>query len=158
MLRLTSADKHTIFRFSDYCRKELGLWDKNIEAEILEDIVLDGELFYHLQEEEHFSPDILGTLKDIYGFLVFNLSIPLQQVTFGADGFEVSRSDNEKEPFVKCKLTDEGLVVTLKNTSHKLKHFKYDHANTLRIGNKDRTKFLEDFANLKKALILSKNS
>lgn len=156
LLRLTSADKHTIFRFSDYCREELGLWDKNIEAEILEDIVLDGELFYHLQEEEHFSPDILSILKDIYGFLVFDLAIPLQQVTFRADGFEVFCDDNESNPFVKCKITEEGLYVTLKDTSRKLKHFKYDHANTLHFGEKDRTKFLEDFASLKKALILSK--
>lgn len=156
LLNLTSNDKHTIFRFSDYCREELGLWDKNIEKEILDDIVLDGELFYHLQEEKYFSTDILSSLKDIYGYLVFDLSIPLQQITFQPDGYEAYQDNKTSTPFIKCKIAELGLFITLSNTAHKMKYFKFSEDGTLLVGAKDRNKFVEDFPNLKKALMLSK--
>lgn len=158
LLNLTSTDKHTIFRFSDYCREELGLSNKNIEKEILEDIVLSGELFYHLEEEDNLSFEIINTLKDIYGYLVFDMSIPLQQITFQVDGFEVYGKTINKPPFVKCKVTEEGLFITLTNMNHKMKYFTFDTNNVLHIKATDRNKFLEDFVNLKKELVLSKDN
>lgn len=152
MLNLTSTDKHTVFRFSDYCREELGLSDKNIEKEILEDIVLDGELFYHLEEEDQYSPDLLSILKEIYGFLVFDLSVPLQRISFLSDGFEAHKKRVTEEPFVKCRISEEGLAITLSHTDHKLRHFKFDENKTLHVAPGDRVKFMEDFATLQKNL------
>lgn len=158
ILNLTSSDRHTIFRFADYCREELGLWDKNIEKEILDDIVLDGELFYHLEEEAHCSPDILSILKNVYGYVVFDLFIPLQRITFQPDGFEVYQKDNTTA-FVKCRVMENELLVTLLNKENcKMKNFKFDDENRLHIGAKDRNRFLEDFPVLQKALYTSRNN
>lgn len=156
LLNLTSTDKHTIFRFADYCREELGLSNKNIEKEILEDIVLSGELFYHLEEEDSLSVEIINTLKDIYGYIVFEMSIPLQQITFLANGFEVYGKSTSKPPFVKCEVTEEGLFIALTNQNHIMRYFSFDSNNTLHIKPTERSKFLEDFTNLKRELQLSK--
>lgn len=155
MLNLTSTDKHTVFRFSDYCREELGLSSKNIEKEILEDIVLSGELFYHLEEEELFSPDMLNVLKDIYGFLVFEMSIPLQRITFQPDGFEVYNKGTNKAPFLMCKIAEDGLYITMSDTTSKLRHFKFDENKTLQVKTTDKNKFIEDFEDLKRGIELS---
>lgn len=158
LLNLTSTDRHIVFRFSDYCREDLGLSSQNIQKEILEDIVYDGELFYHLEEEAHLSPNILNTLKDIYGYFVFDLSTPLQRIVFQPDGFEIYKSEVHKELMVRCKVIKESLYVTLPGNNYKMKHFTPDDTHTIQIVPQSRNKFIEDFEGVKAMLKRSKDN
>lgn len=159
ILDITSADKHMVFCFSDSCRQELGLSNRNIEKEILEDIVLDGELFLNLKQSEIYPKDLIETLKDIYGYLVFDMSIPLQQITFASDGFVVFGDEKKQDTFIKCNINENELILQLPKADNNLrtKHFKLDEEKNIKIKTEERNIFLEDFGKLQNEIELIRN-
>ncbi|MFV0417791.1 MAG: hypothetical protein ACK5KT_03515 [Dysgonomonas sp.] len=146
ILSITSADKHMIFRFSDFCRQELGLSSRAIEKQILEDIVLDGELFLYLKQSNVYSNDLIENLKDIYGCLVFDLSIPLQQMTFESDGFIAFLDETKQDILIKCNITENKLSLYMPRakTGFKTKHYKFNEQRSLDVMAGERNKFLDD--------------
>ncbi|MFV0536178.1 MAG: hypothetical protein ACK5M3_02270 [Dysgonomonas sp.] len=158
-LSITSTDKHMVFCFSDSCRQELGLSNKNIEKEILEDIVLDGELFLNLKQSNIYPKDLIENMKDIYGYLVFNLSVPLQQITFTSYGFVAFDDGDKQDIFIECNINDTELMLHIPkaNNEFKTKHFKPDHQKNISIKAGSRNIFLDDFDKLQHAIKLIRN-
>ncbi len=159
ILNITSSDKHMVFCFSDACRQELGLSNRNIEKEILEDIVLDGELFLNLKQSNTYPKDLIENMKDIYGYLVFNLSIPLQQITFTDYGFTAFEDENKQDIFIECNINETELILHMPkaNNEFKTKHFKLDQQKNFHIKTGTRNIFLDDFDKLQHEIRLIRN-
>lgn len=154
ILNITSTDKHMIFCFSDFCRQELGLSSKNIEKEILEDIVLDSELFLHLKNTNDYPNDLIENMKDIYGHLVFNLCIPLQQISFANNGFTVFSDEEKSTVLIQCNIDETNLSLYIPKVGKdlKTKHFKIDDQKTISIKTGERKSFSEDFTSIQNEL------
>ena len=154
MLSINSTDKHMLLRFADYCREELGLSNKNIEKEILEDIVLDSELFTQLKQLKRYPVNLIETLKDMYGYVVLDMSIPLQQIAYTSNGFTVQSIDSD-DTLMECMLNNNELTAYIAHpTNHKMKHFKLDASNRFTITAAERDMFLDDFTNIQKSIQL----
>lgn len=154
ILTLNSNHKQGIFRFADYCREELGLSDKNLEKEIIEDIILQGELFYNLEQDNH--PLEINTefnIKDIYGFLVFDLNLPLENITFLPNGFQAYTNKNHTDTtcFLKCIIIDQEIHLNIPvNTS--LNNFEKIDKNTIIIKASEREKVIRLQNTIEKAI------
>lgn len=159
VLSITSADKHMVFRFSDFCRQELGLSSRGIEKEILEDIVLDGELFLYLKQSNTYPNDLIESLKDIYGCLVFDLAIPLQQITFDNASFIAFADEEKQDTLIRCNITEDKLSLHIPkaNKGFKTKHFRLDEQKDLNIKAGERNKFLDDLGVLRHEIQHIKN-
>lgn len=159
ILNITSSDKHMVFCFSDACRQELGLSNRNIEKEILEDIVLDGELFLNLKQSNNYPKDLIENMKDIYSYLVFNLSIPLQQIAFTGYGFTAFDDENKQDILIECNINETELILHMPkaNNEFKTKHFKLDQQKNMHIKTGKRNIFLDDFDKLQYAIRLLRN-
>lgn len=152
VLTLNISHKHTIFRFADYCREELGLSDKNLEKEILEDIVLQGELFYNLEQKEPLDFDTQETIKDIYGFLAFDLNLPIENIKFLPNGFEayINKSQNKTVRFLECLIDNQAIQVNLP-VHNMIKDFQLND-DIFKIKPSERNKFLAQRMNIEKAI------
>lgn len=152
ILTLNISHKHTIFRFADYCREELGLSDKNLEKEILEDIVLQGELFYNLEQKEALNFETQETIKDIYGFLAFDLNLPIENIKFLPNGFEayVNKNQNETVRFLECLIDNQEIYVNLP-VPNMVKNFQLNDG-TFTIKPSERNKFITEQVNIEKAI------
>lgn len=152
ILTLNISHKHTIFRFADYCREELGLSDKNLEKEILEDIVLQGELFYNLEQKEPLDFETQETIKDIYGFLAFDLNVPIENIKFLPNGFEayINKTQDKKRRFLECLIDNQEIDVNIP-VSDMIKDFQLN-GNTFKIKPSDRNKFLAQQVTIEKAI------
>ncbi|MDN3672438.1 hypothetical protein QWY99_05125 [Flavobacterium branchiarum] len=152
ILTLNISHKHTIFRFADYCREELGLSDKNLEKEILEDIVLQGELFYNLEQKEPLDFEIQETIKDIYGFLAFDLNVPIENIKFLPNGFEayINKTQDKKRRFIECLIDNQEIYVNIP-VSDMIKDFQLN-GNTFKIKPSDRNKFIAQQVTIEKAI------
>lgn len=152
ILTLNISHKHTIFRFADYCREELGLSDKNLEKEILEDIVLQGELFYNLEQKEPLDFETQETIKDIYGFLAFDLNVPIENIKFLPNGFEayINKTQDKKRRFLECLIDNQEIYVNIP-VSDMIKDFQLN-GNTFKIKPSDRNKFLAQQVTIEKAI------
>ncbi len=158
-LNITSTDKHMVFCFADSCRQELGLSNRNIEKEILEDIVLDGELFLNLRQSNTYPKDLIENMKDIYGYLVFNLSIPLQQIAFTGYGFVAFEDEQKQDIFTQCNINETELILHMPkaNDEFKTRHFKLDQQKNIYIRTGSRNIFLDDFDKLQHEIRLIRN-
>lgn len=152
ILTLNISHKHTIFRFADYCREELGLSDKNLEKDILEDIVLQGELFYNLEQKEPLDFETQETIKDIYGFLAFDLNVPIENIKFLPNGFEayINKTQDKKRRFLECLIDNQEIDVNIP-VSDMIKDFQLN-GNTFKIKPSDRNKFLAQQVTIEKAI------
>lgn len=152
ILTLNISHKHTIFRFADYCREELGLSDKNLEKEILEDIVLQGELFYNLEQKEPLDFETQETIKDIYGFLAFDLNVPIENIKFLPNGFEayINKTQDKKRRFLECLIDNQEIYVNIP-VSDMIKDFQLN-GNTFKIKPSDRNKFIAQQVTIEKAI------
>lgn len=155
--RLDSSDKQKIFRFADYCRQELGLSSKNMEKEILEDIVLQSELLHGLQHENPLLPETIETLKDIYGYLAFDLNI--REIVFINHGFEAYANSihYDHHRFLTCTIEDQNIHLIL-NGHHNIKELSpsFDNNRTVFVFSPDsRNKLSESFGKVEKAILLS---
>lgn len=152
MLTLNISHKHTIFRFADYCREELGLSDKNLEKEILEDIVLQGELFYNLEQKEPLDFETQETIKDIYGFLAFDLNIPIENIKFLPNGFEayINKTQDKKRRFLECLIDNQEIYVNIP-VSDMIKDFQLN-GNTFKIKPSERNKFVAQQTTIEQAI------
>lgn len=144
VLYLDSSDKQIVFRFADYCREELGLSDKTLEKEVLEDIVLQGELFYNIEETGELHPNVVDTIKDIYGYLVFDLELPVRNIVFTSKGFDVyiNKSREPKMCFLQCTFDISTVRLVLEH-EHVIKGFaanKEDNRSIFLFESSDRQK------------------
>lgn len=115
-VNLSASDKQIIFRFADCCREELGLSSKNIEKDILEDIVIQSELLTKLANSDDFDNEIIDTIKDIYGHLVFDMGIPNKNIQFLPNGFSAyaKKTHNETNCFLECSIDEEKVKLVLR--------------------------------------------
>lgn len=152
ILTLNISHKHTIFRFADYCREELGLSDKNLEKEILEDIVLQGELFCNLEQKVSLDFDTQETIKDIYGFLAFDLNIPIENIKFLPNGFEVfiNKTQDKKGRFLECSIDQQEIYINIP-VPDMIKDFQLND-NTFKIKPSERNKFIAQQVTIEKAI------
>ncbi|WP_165024260.1 hypothetical protein [Dysgonomonas sp. ZJ279] len=125
IVNLSSSDKQIVFRFADYCREELGLSTKNIEKDILEDIILQSELLSTMQQVDDIDANAIETIKDIYGYLVFDLNIRNQNVSFTSNGFKayINKKQTDDGCFLKCVI-DRDQVYLVLNKEYKTKEFE----------------------------------
>jgi hypothetical protein len=152
ILTLNISHKHTIFRFADYCREELGLSDKNLEKEILEDIVLQGELFYNLEQKEPLDFETQETIKDIYGFLAFDLNLPIENIKFLPNGFEayINKSQTKTVCFLECLIDNQEIHMKLP-VHNTIKGF-HINGTKLNVKPSERNKFIAQQTNIEKAI------
>ncbi|MBF7090851.1 hypothetical protein IUY40_04775 [Flavobacterium sp. ALJ2] len=152
ILTLNISHKHTIFRFADYCREELGLSDKNLEKEILEDIVLQGELFYNLEQKEPLDFETQETIKDIYGFLAFDLNLPIENIKFLPNGFEayINKSQTKTVRFLECLIDNQEIHMNLP-VYNMIKDFDLN-GTKFNIKPSERNKFIAQQINIEKAI------
>ena len=127
LLTLNSSDRQVVFRVVDYCREELGLSDKGLGKEVFEDIVLHGELLYNMDQVEKFDPETIETIKDIYGYLVFDLDLPYRNIDFVSDGINAYVNDKHIEIncFFKCIFRNQDVLLAL-NDSSPIKEFQVE--------------------------------
>lgn len=156
ILYLDSSDKQTIFRFADYCREELGLSDKTLEKETLEDIVLQGELFYNIEETGEFHPNVVDTIKDIYGYLVFDLDLPTRNIVFKSNGFDVyiTKIHEAEMCFLQCTF-DASTVRLVLEHDHVIKGFaknKEDNKSIFLFESSDREKVKLYISDIERAI------
>lgn len=165
ILYLDSSDKQTIFRFADYCREELGLSDKTLEKATLEDIVLQGELFYNIEETGELHPNVVDTIKDIYGYLVFDLDLPTRNIVFKSNGFDVyiTKTHEAEMCFLQCTF-DASTVRLVLEHDHVIKGFaknKEDNKSIFLFESSDREKvklYISDIERaIKQSYLQSKN-
>lgn len=156
VLYLDSSDKQIVFRFADYCREELGLSDKTLEKEVLEDIVLQGELFYNIEETGELHPNVVDTIKDIYGYLVFDLELPIRNIVFTSKGFDVyiNKSREPKMCFLQCTF-DISTVRLILEHEHVIKGFaanKEDNRSIFLFESSDRQKVKMYISDIERAI------
>lgn len=156
ILYLDSSDKQTIFRFADYCREELGLSDKTLEKETLEDIVLQGELFYNIEETGELHPNVVDTIKDIYGYLVFDLDLPTRNIVFKSNGFDVyiTKTHEAEMCFLQCTF-DASTVRLVLEHDHVIKGFaknKEDNKSIFLFESSDREKVKLYISDIERAI------
>lgn len=156
ILYLDSSDKQTIFRFADYCREELGLSDKTLEKETLEDIVLQGELFYNMEETGELHPNVVDTIKDIYGYLVFDLDLPTRNIVFKSNGFDVyiTKTHEAEMCFLQCTF-DASTVRLVLEHDHVIKGFaknKEDNKSIFLFESSDREKVKLYISDIERAI------
>ena len=156
ILYLDSSDKQTIFRFADYCREELGLSDKTLEKETLEDIVLQGELFYNIEEPGELHPNVVDTIKDIYGYLVFDLDLPTRNIVFKSNGFDVyiTKTHEAEMCFLQCTF-DASTVRLVLEHDHVIKGFaknKEDNKSIFLFESSDREKVKLYISDIERAI------
>lgn len=156
ILYLDSSDKQTIFRFADYCREELGLSDKTLEKETLEDIVLQGELFYNMEETGELHPNVVDTIKDIYGYLVFDLDLPTRNIVFKSNGFDVyiTKIHEAEMCFLQCTF-DASTVRLVLEHDHVIKGFaknKEDNKSIFLFESSDREKVKLYISDIERAI------
>lgn len=156
VLYLDSSDKQIVFRFADYCREELGLSDKTLEKEVLEDIVLQGELFYNIEETGELHPNVVDTIKDIYGYLVFDLELPVRNIVFTSKGFDVyiNKSREPKMCFLQCTF-DISTVRLILEHEHVIKGFaanKEDNRSIFLFESSDRQKVKMYISDIERAI------
>lgn len=156
VLYLDSSDKQIVFRFADYCREELGLSDKTLEKEVLEDIVLQGELFYNIEETGELHPNVVDTIKDIYGYLVFDLELPVRNIVFRSKGFDVyiNKSREPKMCFLQCTF-DISTVRLILEHEHVIKGFaanKEDNKSIFLFESSDRQKVKMYISDIERAI------
>ena len=156
ILYLDSSDKQTIFRFADYCREELGLSDKTLEKETLEDIVLQGELFYNIEETGELHPNVVDTIKDIYGYLVFDLDLPTRNIVFKSNGFDVyiTKIHEAEMCFLQCTF-DASTVRLVLEHDHVIKGFaknKEDNKSIFLFESSDREKVKLYISDIERAI------
>lgn len=156
VLYLDSSDKQIVFRFADYCREELGLSDKTLEKEVLEDIVLQGELFYNIEETGELHPNVVDTIKDIYGYLVFDLELPVRNIVFMSKGFDVyiNKSREPKMCFLQCTF-DISTVRLILEHEHVIKGFaanKEDNRSIFLFESSDRQKVKMYISDIERAI------
>ncbi len=156
ILYLDSSDKQTIFRFADYCREELGLSDKTLEKETLEDIVLQGELFYNIEETGELHPNVVDTIKDIYGYLVFDLDLPTRNIVFKSNGFDVyiTKIHEAEMCFLQCTF-DMSTVRLVLEHDHVIKGFaknKEDNKSIFLFESSDREKVKLYISDIERAI------
>lgn len=125
IVNFSSSDKQIMFRFADYCREELGLSSKNMEKDVLEDIILQSELLSSIQQVEDLDENVIETIKDIYGYLVFDMNIHNKNICFAANGFEAytNKKQNPTSCFVKCIIEHQTIYLIL-NQKYKIKEFE----------------------------------
>lgn len=155
-LYLDSSDKQIVFRFADYCREELGLSDKTLEKEILEDIVLQGELFYNIEETGELHPNLVDTIKDIYGYLVFDLDLPTRNIVFKPNGFNayISKRREDKMCFLQCTFNIDSVRLVLEH-DHIIKGFaknKEDNKSIFLFESDDRKKVKLYISDIERAI------
>lgn len=156
ILYLDSSDKQIVFRFADYCREELGLSDKTLEKEVLEDIVLQGELFYNIEQTGELHPNVVDTIKDIYGYLVFDLELPARNIVFNPKGFDayISKSRDAKMCFLECTF-DISTVRLVLGHDHIIKGFatnKEDNRSIFIFESSDRQKVKLYISDIERAI------
>lgn len=144
IVHLNSNEKQIVFRFADYCREELGLSDKNIEKDILEDIILQSELLYNIEQVNEIEPETIQTLKDIYGYLVFDLNLHSRNIKFVSNGFSAYTRNKQIDPycFLKCSIEPDKIFLVL-NRSYATKQFEngeYNNEPALIFRHSDRKK------------------
>lgn len=150
IVTLNAYDKQVIFRFADYCREELGLTDKNLEKHVLEDIVVQSELFYRIGNLTLLDPNTIETVREIYSFLLFNLNMDSRNIDFSPNGFEVycCEKHNDSTRFLICEMDNQNVYLTLPH-DNRLKSFdavdlRGQHTIVLRSDAREQIKLRSD--------------